>query len=281
MTPDITKALLQAVLDHPHDAQRIVAWARVNGEALADMASGKGDVAESAPPRPGLVLVEHVDRDGVSRHRWVRPEEAKAHEEAKKQPQQSQQDHNAVVDAWLDHQQNANVSPERKALIGKAFKAALGGMPEPMRQRAIASLKSPPQIYESQQALTEALRAFDDVEPNEVVAGFFLHNQGTIHVDHGSGEEGEFSDHDDAVDTIAHELAHAIDGTNYHISHSGEWREAYADEINLRGNPISAYARTNLQEGFAEYVRALVAWPEDAKRMFPKSYAVLRANGLV
>lgn len=85
----------------------------------------------------------------------------------------------------------------------------------------------------------------------------------------------------------AHEFSHVIDGPDAGISRSKEWGDAYMKEIvgNLSSSaPLTDYARTNLQEGFAEFGRMLLTDSKTAERAsqnFPMCYAVWAAHGLV
>ncbi|HVK13351.1 MAG TPA: hypothetical protein VM597_31645, partial [Gemmataceae bacterium] len=64
----------------------------------------------------------------------------------------------------------------------------------------------------------------------------------------------------DADAVYAHELGHVLDGVEWNMSSSPEWRAAYRAEIDAAGEaPLSDYARTSPSEGFAEFSRLLYA----------------------
>lgn len=80
----------------------------------------------------------------------------------------------------------------------------------------------------------------------------------------------------------AHEMAHAADiiGNGKTFSESNDWKAAYAAEINLDHVPLSNYARTNAQEGFAEFVRLMATDLAKTKQKYPKcAKAVQSAYG--
>jgi hypothetical protein len=81
-----------------------------------------------------------------------------------------------------------------------------------------------------------------------------------------------------------HEMGHAIDsslgGRHGWISDRKAWENVWNKEINRPSNPLSAYAKTNKQEGFAEFYRAVVHEPEQAKAQFPRAWAYFEKKGL-
>jgi len=81
-------------------------------------------------------------------------------------------------------------------------------------------------------------------------------------------------------------MFHAIDGKNEY-SGTPEWEAAYAVEIQRdlelpeHEHPITHYASSNAQEGFAEYGRLVVQDPDAARDMFPQCWGFLEKSGLV
>jgi hypothetical protein len=83
-------------------------------------------------------------------------------------------------------------------------------------------------------------------------------------------------------DLAAHELSHAVDGPDYALSNSKEWKAAHSQEMSK--GQLTAYAGTNPQEGWAEFGRLLITSSKadraSLKSEFPKSYEVWRKRGL-
>lgn len=111
------------------------------------------------------------------------------------------------------------------------------------------------------------------------IGGFYDPNTGALNLDGGLEHLNPDMDRDGIY---AHEIAHAVDGRNMVLSRSAAWQEAYRAEIDRPDNPLSQYARTSPQEGFAEFGRLL--WSdrqEEAQRLFPRCYAFWKKGGLV
>lgn len=79
----------------------------------------------------------------------------------------------------------------------------------------------------------------------------------------------------------AHEFGHAVDGPNFELSSSDEWKAAYGAEIDRDGDPLSRYARTHDSEGFAEYARLVHENPALAKKQFPLCWRAWKKWGLI
>jgi hypothetical protein len=86
---------------------------------------------------------------------------------------------------------------------------------------------------------------------------------------------------DTAGQIMAHEIGHVLDGPRSAISGSPEWAEAFRDEIDHDHEPLSKYARTDPSEGFAEFFRLATFSRKQARREFPKCWAVLESYMLV
>lgn len=81
---------------------------------------------------------------------------------------------------------------------------------------------------------------------------------------------------------MAHELGHVFDGSVYIYSESRSWETAWGEEIDVEGSPLSGYAQTDPQEGFAEFARLLLLQDRGvARQKFPKCYAYWEKEGLV
>jgi 8-oxo-dGTP pyrophosphatase MutT (NUDIX family) len=82
-----------------------------------------------------------------------------------------------------------------------------------------------------------------------------------------------------AAGTHAHELAHAIGGHDF--DYTPEWKKNWQEEINLPSTPLSKYAKTDAQEGWAEFGRLLFLDREKAEANYPKCFQYWRDKGLV
>ena len=75
-------------------------------------------------------------------------------------------------------------------------------------------------------------------------------------------------------ETYSHEMAHALDA-NHAFSNTDSWKSAWQNEI-VGGGNITKYAATSPSEGFAEFVRALVAGPpKEIRANMPQCYAAI------
>lgn len=188
-------------------------------------------------------------------------------------------DHASTVDAWLSHEQNAHVSKDVRAKIGKAMTETFERMPPAMATAVKERMGGPPKLYSSLDDVTAEFKSRGEtVAGDEMVSGFYSYAEKTIHVDHGWD-----GSHEDAVHVYGHEFGHVLDQDNQ-LSRQPEWKAAWASEINRRGphgTPISDYATTNPSEGFAEFTRALTTEPEQARKLFPKCWGFFESQGLV
>ena len=112
---------------------------------------------------------------------------------------------------------------------------------------------------------------------------------GRIVMDGGNEKHG-ILEYDHARGTFAHELGHVLDFDAQHkywdlSSGVDSFEEFWEEEIDRDDVPLSAYARTNPEEGFAEFVRALYgaddATPEQIRRLFPKCFEFARRKGII
>ena len=78
-------------------------------------------------------------------------------------------------------------------------------------------------------------------------------------------------------ETYSHEFAHALDA-NHSFSNTDSWKNAWQNEI-VGGGHITKYAATSPSEGFAEFVRALVAGPpKEIRANMPQCYAAIEQH---
>ena len=78
-------------------------------------------------------------------------------------------------------------------------------------------------------------------------------------------------------ETYSHEFAHALDA-NHYFSNTDSWKNAWQNEI-VGGGHITKYAATSPSEGFAEFVRALVAGPpKEIRANMPQCYAAIEQH---
>ena len=97
----------------------------------------------------------------------------------------------------------------------------------------------------------------------------------------GAGDLGdEYSE--TARQVYAHEMTHVVDGVGtIAITNSGDWNEAWAEEVNQLNDPLTKYARKSPKEGFAEFGRLVFTQPREARERFPKCWAFWHSKGLV
>jgi hypothetical protein len=115
--------------------------------------------------------------------------------------------------------------------------------------------------------------------------GFYSPDEHSVHLDGKMG--GDLAGKrplkaEDVAGIHAHELTHAIDGPNFELSRSDGWRQAFAQEIQP-GDNLTAYARTMLQEGFAEFGRVLYTRPDlrgELEKDFPLCAQFFKTHGL-
>ncbi len=117
-------------------------------------------------------------------------------------------------------------------------------------------------------ALTKAITGED---AKNCVGGFHS-SLGIMYIDGGPDPKG----------TLAHEIAHAVDGPNYRFSASDNWQTAWKSELSSEG--LTKYAATSGREGFAEFGRALFSGdlpPRYLKETYPKTWEFFKNSKLV
>jgi hypothetical protein len=184
--------------------------------------------------------------------------------------------HHALVDTWMKHLNAAAISHYRRERISKSLKTVMDAIGPRMRELAIANIKQPPTLYPDFLTLTrEAHRRWPDVHPEELASGFYDRELGELHLGEGhTGHEGE-------MQTIhAHELGHAVDGPLEPYSNHPQWLAAWKHEIARPGSPMSARARHNPHEGFAEYIRHVGTGKLEKLHSFPEAKAFFKTQGL-
>ena len=85
----------------------------------------------------------------------------------------------------------------------------------------------------------------------------------------------------DSQGIYAHELGHALDHSfgDERPSQSAEWLEIWEDTIT--DNQLTAYASTDVDEGFCEFYRLLISHEGTARLQFPRAHNFFRDLGLV
>lgn len=86
------------------------------------------------------------------------------------------------------------------------------------------------------------------------------------------------------VHIYAHEFAHAIDGPEFELSRNPKWEAAWKGEIKkVFASPLSKYAKTDPQEGFAEFGRLVYSGDFELGKIeaaFPKASQYWKGLGL-
>jgi hypothetical protein len=194
-----------------------------------------------------------------------------------------------------EHPQNIRIKSER---MREAMKRATDNM-SPGARLAVAKGLKEIEFKGSGKEVNDAWlaavggRSKGDYE-NVEAAGFYSSSSKSMTVDETQPGSYEHQTEHGAVATMshiyAHEMGHAIDyhalgktGGGFfsnHLSNQDSWKKAFAAEINRPSNPLSAYAKTNLKEGFAEYFRLVVHNPKVAESKFPKAWKFFEKKGL-
>lgn len=184
------------------------------------------------------------------------------------------------IDGWADE---SDVEPERARELAADLKSVVGKMTPAMQERFLASTKQVKFHATLNDLTNQARREGMWIRTGQLVSGLYVKEpneaKGTLHLS-GGGDVGWGEQTSQAV--MSHELFHAIDA-GHKISNSPEWAAAYKAEIDVDGDPLSAYARkkSNKAEGFAEYGRLFVSDRETARTKFPKCWAALQSHGLI
>ncbi len=150
-------------------------------------------------------------------------------------------------------------------------------------------------FYPDMKSLQEMHHVISGSKKSGSVGGFFSWYKvderalpGDVHIDGAPGWS-------DSRNTYAHEFAHVVDGPGYPLSSTDEWRMAWDSEIAPdRKNgvgygykfddpqpPLSAYATTSPQEGWAEFGRLVFTNPREARDRFPMAWNVWHDHHLV
>ena len=109
------------------------------------------------------------------------------------------------------------------------------------------------------------------LEKRQITAAFYVGGAGQqLHLN--GGLDTMFAGAPDRKGIYIHELAHAFDDG---FSGSDEWGSAWSSEIDRDDAPLSKYARTNPEEGFAEFMRLAVQEPVYARQKYPESWAAV------
>ena len=187
---------------------------------------------------------------------------------------------------FRDSLKEANLSNEKKAAFLKSVQDTLMNMPIGALTELNGSINSI-EWHASKATITSqenARRVKAGAKPiGGQIGGIWVENGRKLVVNGDSFD-------DTARGIYAHEFAHAIDSSKrsasefaYPEGHSNNrnWELAWKEEIYF--GSLSAYAKTNREEGFAEFAR--LAWsgkkPSEIQESFPKCYQYFKDNGLI
>lgn len=174
---------------------------------------------------------------------------------------------------------------EKKTEYMQAVENVVTSMSDEMLRRTITNVDGV-SLYFSTKGITQAFAPdlLQD-QPGARIGGVWESFRmggdvaGVLHLD------GGIPGHARAKDIYAHEMSHAFDlhpeNGNRLDSHSLAWKNAYKAEIDVDGDPLSAYARQDHEEGFAEFGRLYLTSPKQAKQLFPQSYRAWQKLGLI
>jgi hypothetical protein len=195
---------------------------------------------------------------------------------------------NAAAKAILGGLREANhLSPEQKQSYATMVIAATAKMPPKALEHLAADLKGviwSKTLDDIAVDVATFIAKGDEKKKKELLkrantaAGAYHPSSGTAFLDgdHKLAAGG-------GAGTYAHELSHAID-RGYRYSGTPAWKAAFEAEIRVKGDPLSAYAKTSTQEGFAEFGRAVyfssASRLEQLAAAFPKAAAFFKENDL-
>lgn len=181
----------------------------------------------------------------------------------------------AKVEGWLN-ESSEDLGHEQKSYYHKTMNEVLNGMNETSIDFVHKNLKKI--IFcKSVKDLNKYAEKFGlEVDPKLFYGGMWDDETGELYLD---GDYGKEQMEDFAKHPYSHEIFHVID-KGEKFSGTPEWKTVWEDEINWRHGPLSAYARKNQYEGFAEYGRLVINNPKVA-RHFKKCWDFVVKNGLV
>lgn len=174
------------------------------------------------------------------------------------------------IGGWLSR--NNHIAPEKVAEVESDIKKCFAYMTLPMIQRVMENMTGV-NLFANHEKLSDSLTALSNGKQRHA-AGACLWQKTA-----GINKVRLYLDAGGYKDTIAHELGHALDG---HKEYSGsvEWQKAWNKEINGEGIPLTAYAKTSPEEGFAEFHRLLLSSPKEARQLFPECVGYLKSQGM-
>lgn len=175
------------------------------------------------------------------------------------------------IDKALDE---AAITPARKREFGQTAKDNLGKMTREAVQRLHANVKEW-KFYQTHDSLTKAFREkYPDAEVG-LLKGCY-DKDGTLHLNGG----GRLFDREAPLSEFyAHEMTHAVDGLDHHVSGSDAWGKAWnAEKAFLNEN-----GQSKRSEGLAEFGQMVVGTDitrDDVREVMPRCLKVWEANGL-
>jgi hypothetical protein len=191
----------------------------------------------------------------------------------------------------------------------KIFSTIVDSMPKKLHRHLDAAISGGVMLYSGIRTLSDRM-----LGSGRLIVGMYLREAMMIHLPADmsfagmgdiTGAGGNVSDSSKQYHVYTHEIGHAIDhaiGKSMNVkraSHSKEWKDAYEKEINIeieterrdgrkqKYPPLTRYSRASVEEGFAEFFRAVYTShqnPERRKAMeerFPKCMAFFRTKGLL
>lgn len=182
----------------------------------------------------------------------------------------------ATIDHWVENGLEWHAPEDVRAAYADSLRRVFTNIGQHMTTAAMKAVRYV-RFHESPQAMTRLFASGAQLKEGEAVGGVWQQDQkggtGTLNID------GGFKGGPAMPELHAHEIGHAIDSDGRY-SRKVAWRNAWKEEIDRDDNPLSEYARTHPEEGFAEYIR-LVASGKTAFVQFKKCFQFLKAEGLL
>ncbi len=192
----------------------------------------------------------------------------------------------------------ANLTPEQRAHHAASIDTVVKRMPRGALDR-MAKHVDGVVWHADVRELTENLgkvsrKVRESAARGGVVKGFYATTDKELWLDGNvkrkTGDDIWNKDRENAHETYAHEMAHAVDGPDFEHSHGEEWMAAWREEIgDVKPAPtekpkLSRYATSAPHEGWAEFGRLVYGTNTDHAKIaakFPKCAAIWKKLGVM
>jgi hypothetical protein len=189
--------------------------------------------------------------------------------------QQRLQETHAKIDAALEA---VHLTDEQRQEYRESVRAVIGRLTPAGLARVHAHVTEY-KFYRSHAELTAALRAKYPKLKTRGLKGAF-DKDGTCHMDGG----GLIEDRPAKLQEFhAHELSHAIDGTQHELTKTKEWHDAWVAEVQNQ-DFLGENAKKSPREGWGDFGAMILGGevtPQEAKDIFPRCVKVWQSEGLL